>query len=330
MKKVWVKIDPWDKTKAIAAIEAGADGIVLPQGGSSQAKELGVISTIAPDGDLQWGKDVVPFQVKEREDVEKACQVPVERILVVEAEKWKMIPWENLVARRKGIYALVTGYEEAKAALGALEKGVDGLVVQIEDPAEAERIVGLAKNRAEKLDLEAVRVSRVARLGLGDRVCIDTCMKMARGEGMLVGNASQGLFLVHSESLPNPYTEPRPFRVNAGAVHSYIRVPAGRTAYLSELQWGMEVLVVNSIGETKLTHVGRTKTERRPLVMVEAEAEQEKMSCVLQNAETVRLVAPGGEPLSIARLKKGDEVLVFREKGARHLGRVVEERIEES
>lgn len=330
MKKVWVKIDPWDKTKAIAAIEAGVDGIVLPQGGSSRAKELGVIRTISPDGDLEWGKDVVPFQVKEKEDVEKACQVPGERILVVEAEKWKMIPWENLVARRKGIYALVKDYQEAKAAFGALEKGVEGLVVQNEDPAEAERIVGLAKDRAEKLDLETAKVLRVARLGLGDRVCIDACVKMGLGEGMLVGNTSRGLFLVHSESPTNPYVEPRPFRVNAGAVHSYIRVPGGRTAYLSELQWGMEVLVVNSVGETTLTHVGRTKIERRPLVLVEAEGGQEKMSCVLQNAETVRLVTPGGEPLSVARLRKGDEVLVSMEKGARHLGRLVEERIEES
>ena len=59
---------------------------------------------------------------------------------------------------------------------------------------------------------------------MGDRVCVDTCANMGLGEGMLVGNSSGGLFLVHAESLENPYVAPRPFRVNAGPVHAYIRV----------------------------------------------------------------------------------------------------------
>jgi len=43
---------------------------------------------------------------------------------------------------------------------------------------------------------------------------------------------------VHSESVENPYVEPRPFRVNAGAVHAYIMMPNGKTKYLDELQDG--------------------------------------------------------------------------------------------
>ena len=63
---------------------------------------------------------------------------------------------------------------------------------------------------------------------MGDRVCVDTCSNLGLGEGMLVGNAANALFLVHAESLENPYVAPRPFRVNAGPVHAYIRVPGTR------------------------------------------------------------------------------------------------------
>ncbi|MCP4686644.1 MAG: 3-dehydroquinate synthase II, partial [Desulfobacterales bacterium] len=120
------------------------------------------------------------------------------------------------------------------------------------------------------------------------------------------------------------------FRVNAGAIHSYIRIPGNKTRYLSELRSGDELLVVKAGGGTLITHVGRVKIERRPLVLVEAEAQGEKSACILQNAETVRLVAPSGEALSLVDLKRGDPVLLLKEAGGRHLGQVVEERIEES
>ena len=67
---------------------------------------------------------------------------------------------------------------------------------------------------------------------MGDRVCVDTCTVMGTGEGCLVGNSSQALFLVHAESIENPYVSPRPFRVNAGPVHAYIMAPGGKTRYL--------------------------------------------------------------------------------------------------
>src|SRR5690606_41389355 len=59
---------------------------------------------------------------------------------------------------------------------------------------------------------------RSSDLGMGDRVCVDTCSLLADGEGMLVGNTSSAFLLVHPETLENPYVAPRPFRVNAGAV----------------------------------------------------------------------------------------------------------------
>jgi 3-dehydroquinate synthase II len=50
---------------------------------------------------------------------------------------------------------------------------------------------------------------------------------------------------------------------------------------------------------------------------------------VLQNAETIRLVGPGGATPSIARIAPGDEVLLMEERAGRHFGVAVEETIRE-
>ena len=68
----------------------------------------------------------------------------------------------------------------------------------------------------------------------------------------------------------------RPFRVNAGAVHAYVLLPEGKTKYLSELKAGDEVLVVRHDGATSVAYVGRNKIERRPLMLVEAEAQMQE------------------------------------------------------
>ena len=49
-------------------------------------------------------------------------------------------------------------------------------------------------------------------------------------------------------------------------VHAYLAVPGGRTAYLSELKSGSEVLVVDPQGCQRAAVVGRIKVEQRPLV----------------------------------------------------------------
>ena len=48
---------------------------------------------------------------------------------------------------------------------------------------------------------------------------------------------------------------------------------------------------------------------------------------ILQNAETIRLVRPGGEAVSVAALKPGDEVLVHTESPGRHFGHKIQETI---
>jgi len=146
---------------------------------------------------------------------------------------------------------------------------------------------------------------------------------------MLVGNSSQALFLVHSESVENPFVDTRPFRVNAGPVHAYIRLADGQTKYLSEIRSGDQVLVVNFDGTSYPAVVGRAKVERRPLVLVEAEENGQTVSSILQNAETIRLTAPSGEAVSLVDLKEGSEILISREDAGRHFGVKIDETITE-
>jgi 3-dehydroquinate synthase II len=146
---------------------------------------------------------------------------------------------------------------------------------------------------------------------------------------MLVGNSSQALFLVHAENVENPFVNTRPFRVNAGPVHAYIRMADGQTKYLSEIGTGDRVLIVNFEGKSYPAVVGRAKVERRPLVLVEAEERGQPISLILQNAETIRLVQPDGEPIALTELEKGSEVLVCSERGGRHFGVKIDETIVE-
>jgi 3-dehydroquinate synthase II len=152
---------------------------------------------------------------------------------------------------------------------------------------------------------------------------------MSMGQGMLVGNSSSALFLVHSESIENPYVTPRPFRVNAGPVHAYTRIPGGKTRYLSELSAGDQVLIVDYKGNTTTGIVGRLKIEKRPLMLVKAVIGDKEISSIVQNAETIRLTDPQGKALSVVSLAPGDKVLAAVEEGGRHFGIKIEESITE-
>lgn len=80
-------------------------------------------------------------------------------------------------------------------------------------------------------------------------------------------------------------------------MHAYVGMAGGRTAYLSELHTGSQVMVVDAQGRSRTVLVGRVKIESRPLLLVEVEVEGHRHSVLLQNAETVCLVTPGGRLL---------------------------------
>ncbi|PSP76259.1 3-dehydroquinate synthase II [Halobacteriales archaeon QS_3_64_16] len=278
---------------------------------------------------------------------------------IVVGEDWTIIPLENLIARIGEETELVAGVEsaaEARTAFETLESGADAVLLDSDDPDEIRKTVAARDDAArETLDLQWATVSNVEQVGSADRVCVDTGSLLEDDEGMLVGSMSRGLFFVHAETAESPYVAARPFRVNAGAVHAYVRGPDGGTKYLAELTSGEEIQVVDLEGNTREAIVGRAKIERRPMFHVEAEIEVEsdsedanasgdegsesggedsdttttapdRIETLLQNAETIKVATRKGRK-AVTDLEEGDEVLVYYEAGGRHFGEAIEESI---
>ena len=329
MKEIWVKADPWEKELVTTALESGADAVLVSGDKVAGVKELGLIKTVSDKGDLKWGEDVVCVEIQSAEDEEEIVKLSRRKKVVVKTRDWTIIPLENLVAQTGNIFVEVDDLEGARTAAGILEKGVDGLIITQRNPILVREIINEMKSERQTIALVKLKVDNIRPLGMGDRVCVDTCTVMGLGEGCLVGNSSQALFLVHAESIDNPYVSPRPFRVNAGPVHAYIMVPGGKTRYLSEVGAGDEIIKVNATGRLTALVVGRVKIERRPLLLIEATGPNGPVSTILQNAETIRLVDVEGAAISVVKLKPGDEVLGHVEDAGRHFGHKIKETITE-
>jgi len=332
-KELWVQIDRPDKTIVTACLEAGVDALLLTQAGQADSiRKLGKIKIVAPDadaaGDLRRGDQAVIVRIHNKEDEKRCAQLAAHKCVVVDTTDWTIIPLENLVAQSDGLYTYVSNAQEARLAAGILEKGVRGVVLRNGDAKNVRAVADALREMEESFSLATVTLTRIKQVGMGDRVCVDTCTKMEMGEGMLVGNSSSGFFLVHAEVEESEYVASRPFRVNAGAVHAYCKVPDGKTKYLSEIESGVEVLLVRHDGRAQRAVVGRAKFERRPMMLIEGKTDSgETVSLVLQNAETIKLTLPGGIPRSVVDLKEGDKVIGFTEEAGRHFGMKVKETI---
>jgi len=326
MKKLWVNAVPYNKEVVISALESGVEAVVLPDGKSETVRQFGKIKTVEKNGDIKPGVDVEFIDIKGKVDEDRAAAVPQEKMVVLRMLDWTIIPIENLLARRgKNIMVQVENSKQAKLMTEILEKGVDGVVLNTADINEIKKTAEIIQGITEKIVLVIATVTNIKQLGIGDRSCLDTCTQMSLGEGMLVGNTASGFFLVHSESIDNPYVASRPFRVNAGAVHAYTLAPGGKTKYLADFKAGDEVMLVDFHGKSQVAYLGRNKIEKRPMILIEAQAEGMPISLVMQNAETIRLVDPAGEAISITNLKPGDKVLAHIEKAGRHFGMQVDE-----
>ena len=316
-------------------MENGFDTIVLDRKDSSFTK-LGRFRAITLSGkELKENGEIICriVDIARKEDELKAKKL-AERgeNVVVSAKDWKVIPLENLIVHFQGtsakIFMMARTAEEAKLFFETMEHGSDGVLFVPSEVDEITKLRKIIEAKAPKLELREGKIVVLRQLGLGDRVCIDTCSVLRIGEGMLIGNQSSCMFLIHSETLESEYAASRPFRVNAGPVHAYILMPDGSTRYLSELRGGEEVLVVDSEGHTRKAIVGRTKVERRPLLLIEAEVDGNHYSTIVQNAETIRVYSKG-KVVSVSKLKTGDPILLRTEKGGRHFGMYVDESIQE-
>jgi len=254
---------------------------------------------------------------------------------IIVSENWQIIPLENLIARIGDETTLVAGVqtaEEARTAYETLELGADAVLLDSDSPDEIRETVAVRDEmRREELDLRYAEVTEIEQTGSADRVCIDTGSLMEHDEGMLIGSMSRGLFFVHAETAESPYVASRPFRVNAGAVHAYVRTPDGGTKYLSELRSGDEVQIVDTEGNTREAIVGRVKIEKRPMFRIQAEVTTEdggidRIETLLQNAETIKVATSEGRK-AVTDLEPGDEMLLYYGDKARHFGETVEESI---
>ncbi|OHD63668.1 MAG: 3-dehydroquinate synthase [Spirochaetes bacterium RBG_13_51_14] len=333
MKEVWLHLVKWDKKLVTESLESGVDAIMTAPELIPKIRELGRMAVIAPEaGDRKMPDDVEIVIIKNKDDEKRAAELLKSKAVVVRTTDWDIIPIENLIPQGGDrLYTFVRNLDDTRTAAGILEKGVAGVVLETDEPGEISKVVKYIKEiDSETYGMAVLEIIGIKNIGIGDRVCVDTCSNINMGEGLLVGNASQGMFLVHAENIDNPYVAPRPFRINAGAVHSYVRVPGGTTRYLGELQTGDPVLIVNKDGRTYTSYVGRSKIEKRPMLVVyAADGAGNTCSVILQNAETIRLTAPDGKAVSVAELKVGDRVLGYIEKGGRHFGMAVEETIKE-
>jgi len=249
----------------------------------------------------------------------------------VDTAGWKMIPAENLIASCSGtgtkLAVMVSNAADVTGLSRALELGVDALCVSSDATDELWSAVVSARDErlfaVEKSTSEDDPSSTTSTAGpmiqngtcrrksnaavLADRICLDFIRTLSPTEGCWIGSSSQLLALILSENSPSSYVPTRPFRINAGPVHSYVLLGDGvTTKYLCEVQAGDELLVYDcATGLERAVAVGRLKEEVRPCVIVELTTTQdatatqedihhgghtEKVGQVfLQQAETVRL-----------------------------------------
>ncbi len=278
------------------------------------------------DGVRPKGKKIGrKFQVLSNSDIESILKIAKKGLdfVIIEVKDWKIIPLENIIAKlhkmHTKIFAIAKTPEEVRKMFSILEVGVDGVIFgasTINEVREAMVYLG-----TKSFDMRPAKITEIKEVGDGERVCVDTASMLHKGEGMLIGSRSNFLFLVHNESVGSSFTSPRPFRVNAGAVHCYTLSPDGTTNYLSEVETGSEVLILNSKGKARRVTVGRSKIERRPMLMIKAIVDGEIGGIIAQDAETIRFVKSNGQLVSVTHLKKGDIVMVHAKPATgRHFG----------
>ncbi|MFC5718943.1 3-dehydroquinate synthase II family protein [Streptomyces gamaensis] len=216
--------------------------------------------------------------------------------------------------------------DEVFVILDVLEKGSEGVMFAPKDAGEVFKFAELLRARTPQLELSTLTVQSIEHSGLGERVCVDTCTHLEKDEGILVGSFAHGFVLCVSETHPLPYMPTRPFRVNAGALHSYVMGLDNRTNYLSELKTGSPILAVGTDGRTRRVVVGRAKVESRPLLTIRAVSEDGvEVALTLQDDWHVRILGPGAKVLNCTELKPGDQLLGYVATDRRHVGWAVDE-----
>ncbi|WP_208512391.1 3-dehydroquinate synthase II [Variovorax paradoxus] len=317
------------------------------------------------------------IEVRDLEAEFPYCVMVCERgddFVVINIEHATYIPYELLIAKTrsgktqvlrsvpiKGLARVVDDIHQSLNAFATMEHGI-GVVFRTKEVAAVESLSrNLQHRQVSAMKLLPARVDEVQHTGLGHRVCVDTTSMMNAEEGMVIGSTGWGGILVCSETHHLPHMNLREFRVNAGAVHSYIWGPGGTAFYLSEMRAGAEVMCVDLAGRARVVSVGRAKIERRPMLKVncsialeavpaQLQAKVERLlemqervtpkgehigsgdrrihvNAFLQNDWHVRVMGSDGKARHCTLLQPGDELLAHVDDPGRHTGLRIEENI---
>ena len=282
-------------------------------------KPVGTVIDVTDAASMQYAYEMIPH-----------VKFLILRFFTVETN----IPLELLIAesQRFGTYVVkyVQSLGEALSARGVLEWGPRGICFSPRSPSEmAEAKTKIMYLRNTQLQMQEVEVIRAQHIGIGYRGCVDCTTMFEKDEGILVGSTSTGGILMCSEVHHLPFMDLRPFRVNAGAVHSYVWAPENKTHYITELVAGREVLAVNTSGIARPVQVGRTKIEIRSLRLIEAQSGDAKVNVIIQDDWHVRVFGADGSPINSTSIVPGTKLLAFMDKPGRHVGIQIDEYIAE-
>ncbi|MEU0196520.1 3-dehydroquinate synthase II family protein [Streptomyces afghaniensis] len=301
---------------------SAAEIVILPGDVASRAE----LAKAHPE--VEFGRFV---EIVDAESLEEACTAArTERWSLLSFRDPTKIPLEIIIAAAAGssgsIMTRVADVSEAEVVFGCLELGSDGVLMPARAVGDATALKRAAVAPVGKIELVGLEVTATTHIGMGERACVDTCSYLGKDEGILVGSHSKGMVLCVSETHPLPYMPTRPFRVNAGAIHSYTVGQHGRTSYLSELGTGSKVLAVDVAGRTRVVAVGRVKIETRPLISIDAVApDGRQVNLILQDDWHVRVLGPGGAVLNSTELRPGDRILGHLPTTDRHVGYPIDE-----
>lgn len=302
--------------------EAGGENLIVLRE-AADPEQLGVLRARHRDGEQTTAALV---NVVDDASLTLACEAAIALpYTVVQFRDPTKIPLEIVIAAADSspgqLICQADDLEEAQIIVEVLEKGSEGVLMAARDANDVFALVEMLRAKTPELSLVKLAVDSIEHLGLGDRVCIDTCSHFDEDEGMLVGSYAHGFILCCSETHPLPYMPTRPFRINAGALHSYVLGQDNRTRYLSELGAGSATLAVGADGRTRRIVVGRIKLESRPLLSIRASApDGVRVNLIVQDDWHVRVLGPDGVVLNVTELKPGDELLGYVATDKRHVG----------
>lgn len=291
------------------------------------ARELVNLSTLSDVDQAQGNENIVGYvHVIDDPTLQVACKAAQDlAYTLVHFEDPTKIPLEIVIAagdRSPGtLICTAQDAEEARIIIDVLEKGSEGVCIRPEEPANVFDLVKSLEDETPNLELDTLTVQKITHLGLGERACIDTTTNFEKNEGMLIGSYAHGFILCVSETHPLPYMPTRPFRINAGALHSYALGAENRTNYLSELGAGSVAMAVDTSGHTRRITVGRIKLESRPLLSIDALADDgTRVNLIVQDDWHVRVLGPGDAVLNVTELVEGTQVLGYLVSDKRHVG----------